>query len=144
MKKEGMVIKIINDEKEQYLEVLPLVQCLEKAPLDDSTVHDCTSCSGCSSFSASLSKTIKVLNKTKAEVGIGQKVEYRLNFLALQFFIIVLLPFLTFALSFFYLYKALYTEAMCILFSFLTSFLIVGFNVIVTKRLLKKLFMPFV
>lgn len=146
MKKEGIVLKLDG----QYLEVWSLENAScnsfenKRKVNDEVKVHDCSSCSGCSSSGSNMLKTIRVLNKSGKEIKVGDKINYSINFLGLQFFIVVLLPFLAFGLSFFSFHIYSYNEALCILFSFLTSFLIMGFNFVFTKKLFKTIFIPFV
>jgi len=142
MKKEGIVLKL--DGK--YLEVWTIEDshCCnvdkDKSINEDIKQHDCSSCSGCSSLSSQKLKTIKVLNKSGKEIKVGEKISYSFNFIALQFFIIVLLPILVFGLTFFSLYLYSYREGFCILLSFLVFSLVISVNSLFTK----KLFFPFV
>ena len=127
MKKEGIVLKLDG----QYLEVWSLENAScnsfenKRKVNDEVKVHDCSSCSGCSSSGSNMLKTIRVLNKSGKEIKVGDK-------------------FLAFGLSFFSFHIYSYNEALCILFSFLTSFLIMGFNFVFTKKLFKTIFIPFV
>ena len=144
MKKEGIVVKL--DGK--YLEILMLEKAHCNALGNDSIEgvkrgHDCTTCLGCSSFTSTNLKTIRVLNKTGKKIKLGDRINYYVNFLALQFFIIVFLPFLAFGLTFLSLYLYSFSEQLCILFSFLTSFLVICLNFLI-KKLLRKTFTPYI
>ncbi len=144
MKKEGIVLKLDG----AYLEVwekesLPCHterECIS----DDIKVHDCSTCSLCSPLNFTKLKTVRVWNKTGKDIKVGDKINYSLNSIVLQFFIIIVLPFLIFVMTFAFLYCNSYKEELCILFSFLASFLIIGLNIFFTKKLLKKVFQPFV
>lgn len=142
MTKEGIVVKLSG----KYLEVWTIEDfhfCnfnKDEAINGDIKQHDCSSCSGCSSLSSQKLKTIRVLNKSGKDIKIGQRINYSFNFIALQFFIIVLLPILVFGLTFFSLYLCSYGERFCILLSFLIFSLVISVNSFFTK----KLFFPFV
>lgn len=135
MKKKGIVIKLDG----VYLDVLEkeTPHCCNSIS-DGEKEHDCSSCSGCSSFNFAKLKTIRVLNKSGKDINVGDEVSFSFNFLILQFFIVVLLPILAFGLSFFSFYICSFSEGICILFSFLIFIVIICINSFFTK----KLFMP--
>ena len=137
MEKKGIVIKLSG----KYLDVLEKenANCCS-AMGNYENVHDCSSCSGCSSFNKTKLKTIRVVNKSGKNINVGDEISFSFNFLVLQFFVVVLLPILAFGLSFFSFYVYSFSEASCILFSFLIFLFIICVNSFFTK----KLFMPFV
>lgn len=141
MKKEGIVIKLEGD----YLEVVTLdnissnnlkADCVNT----EKKIHDCSTCSGCHTFIGNEANTIKVLNKSGKDIKIGERINYSINNFIFQFFLIVLLPILAFALTFFSFYHYSCNEQISILFAFFSLFLVITLNFIFTK----KLFLPFV
>ncbi|MGP1414984.1 MAG: SoxR reducing system RseC family protein [Treponema sp.] len=141
MKKEGIVIKLEGN----YLEVVSLDNVSSNNLKGDCVntaekLHDCSTCSGCHTFMDKEANIIKVLNKSGKDIKIGERINYSINSFILQFFVIILLPILAFALTFFSFYHYSCNEQVSILFAFFSLFLVITLNFIFTK----KLFLPFV
>lgn len=116
MKKEGYVVKIISKESFSYLDVIDVSETSCSTGLMNSTsdkgvhLHDCSTCSGCTHIfnnkdrheSSSRYNVIRVLNRGKKDVKIGEKIEYSVSgwVLPLQVFLFLCLPVLVFACSF--------------------------------------------
>lgn len=141
MKKEGYVVKITKEGS--YLEVLDAstLPCCDLSKLSTASsktttdhngmqVHDCSTCSGCSSFfsskdSPSHSNLVTVLNKEKRKVNVGEKIEYSVSGwnIAFQVFLFLLLPILAFILTFAFSFHSGFGESLCAFIS-LASFIL--------------------
>ena len=158
MKKAGYVVKIIKENN--YLEVLdcPSLPCCDLSNLssvasshnDGMQLHDCSTCSACTSFFGNKEEqprfnTIKVYNKEKRQVKIGERIEYSVSrwSILLQIFLFLLLPAMTFAFTFSILFLYNFSESTCI-FTSLFSFILVAITSAFASRLflMDSFFMP--
>lgn len=156
MKKQGYVIKII--DKNTYVEVLDasFLPCCDLSNLSPTfptnegmQLHDCTTCSACSSFLGSKKgeqqlNTIKVQNKEKRQISVGEKIEYSISNWSIfaQVVLFLLLPILTFTFTFSLLFYLGFSESASIFLSFASSILIVLFSSIISRLFLFDVFMP--
>ena len=164
MKKTGYVTKKFEKNSSIYLEVLDVssLPCCDLSTLSHASsnealqgetegmkLHDCSTCSGCTSFltskDASLSPhTITVLNKEKRNVNIGEKIEYcasSWNVFA-QVFLFLLLPTLTFALIFLLLSNSGFGEGTSIFVSLTSCLTLAIASSFVSHFFLHNVFIP--
>ena len=160
MKKEVYVVKITKEGL--YLEVLDAstIPCCDLSKLSTASskattnhngmqVHDCSTCSGCTSFFGNKEEkaklnTVIVLNKERRIVNVGEKIEYSVSVwsIAFQVFLFLLLPILSFALAFSLLFCSGFGESLCILISLASFILTAMASTFISRFFLLDAFIP--